>query len=195
MTKRFLLAALFALGIASGSQAQTWKTDKAHSSVSFMVHHLVITKVTGSFQDFDGTVNFDGKDFSKGSAEFTIQSKSISTGQEKRDAHLKSPDFFAVDSFPTLTFKSTKVEPVDATHFKLTGDLTMRGVKKSVTFDCTFNGTMDGMGPTRASFSATTTINRLDYGISWSHTLDNGSLVVSNEVQISLELELLKSAS
>jgi polyisoprenoid-binding protein YceI len=195
MIKRLLLSALFAVGIVATSQAQTWTPDKAHSSVTFMVHHLVITKVTGSFQDYDGKVSFDGKDFTKGSAEFTIQSKSISTGQEKRDAHLKSPDFFAVDSFPTLTFKSTKVDRVDSTHFKLTGNLTMRGVTKVVTFDCTFNGTMDGMGPTRASFSATATVNRLDYGISWSHTLDNGSLVVSNEVQISLELELLKSAS
>jgi polyisoprenoid-binding protein YceI len=195
MAKRLLLAALVVIGIFSLAQAQTWTPDKAHSSVGFMVHHLVITKVNGSFSDFDGKVTFDGKDFSKGSAEFTIQSKSINTGQDKRDAHLKSPDFFAVDSFPTLTFKSTKVETVDATHFKLTGDLTIRGVTKSATFDCTFNGTAEGMGPTRAAFSASTTINRMDFGVKWSKSLDNGSLVVGTDVVINLELELVKAAS
>ena len=193
MMKRVALVALVVMGIVSGIQAQTWKPDKAHSTITFSVRHLVITKVSGNFRDFDGTVTFDGKDFSKGSADFTIQSASIATGQDRRDTHLKSPDFFAVDSFPTLTFKSTKVTPVDDKHFKLDGNLTIRGTTKPVTFDCTFNGTMDGMGPTRASFTATTTINRMDFGVKWDKTLDNGSLVVSKDVDIDLELELVKA--
>ncbi|MFZ1684484.1 MAG: YceI family protein [Candidatus Zixiibacteriota bacterium] len=193
MIKRFALVALMAIGIVSGATADTWKPDKSHSTVSFTVRHLVISKVTGNFRDFDGNITFDGKDFSKGSVDFTIQTASVSTGQDRRDTHLKSPDFFAVDSFPTMTFKSTKVTPVDDKHFKLDGDLTIRGTTKPVTFDCTFNGTADGMGPTRASFSATLSINRMDYGVKWDKTLDNGSLVVSTNVDIDLEVELVKS--
>jgi polyisoprenoid-binding protein YceI len=170
MIKRLAMVALLAIGIVSGAAAETWKPDKSHSTVSFTVRHLVITKVSGNFRDFDGNVTFDGKDFSKGSVDFTIQTASVSTGQDRRDTHLKSPDFFAVDSFPTMTFKSTKVTPVDDKHFKLDGNLTIRGTTKPVTFDCTFNGTVDGMGPTRASFSATLSINRMDYGVKWDKT-------------------------
>lgn len=195
MIKRVAVAMLLAVGIVANAGAQTWKPDKAHSVVGFTVRHMMITKVSGKFEDFDGTVNFDGKDFTKGSADFTIQSKSITTDQEQRDKHLKSPDFFAVDSFPTLTFKSTKIDKVDDTHFKLAGDLTIRGVTKPVTFDCTYNGTAEAFGDTRASFSATTTVNRMDFGVKWSKTLDNGSLIVGKDVTINLELELVKAKS
>jgi polyisoprenoid-binding protein YceI len=132
---------------------------------------------------------------SKGTTEFTVQSKSITTDNERRDGHLKSPDFFAVDSFPTLTFKSTKVIPGTGSDFKLVGDLTMRGVTKEVTFDCTFNGTIEAMGGTRASFSAHTTINRQDFKVSWSKSLDGGGLVVSDNVDINIELEVAKAKS
>lgn len=193
MMKRLSLALLVTLAVASASFAQKWNVDVAHSQIGFGVKHMVISNVSGKFTDFDGTVMFDGKNLAAGSVEFTVQAKSITTDNEKRDGHLKSPDFFAVDSFPTLTFKSTKVTPGNGDSFTLTGALTMRGVTKDVTFACTFNGTVDAFGGTRASFSATATVNRQDFGISWSKALDNGGLVVSNDVKINIELELVKA--
>ncbi|MEW6050960.1 MAG: YceI family protein [Candidatus Zixiibacteriota bacterium] len=193
MVKRISLALVAALTLATVSFAQTWDIDPAHSQIGFSVKHLVISNVSGKFTDFDGKIVFDGKDLAAGSAEFTVQSKSITTENEKRDNHLRSSDFFAVDSFPTLTFKSTQIVPGPNNSFKMTGDLSIRGVTKPVTFDCAYNGSVEAFGGTRASFSASATINRQDFGVSWSKTLDNGGLVVSNDVKISIELEIVKA--
>jgi polyisoprenoid-binding protein YceI len=172
-------------------QAETWNIDASHSSVGFSVKHLMVSKVRGNFKDFSGSLEWDGKNLAGGSVQFEAKSASITTDNEKRDGHLKSPDFFAVDSFPTLTFKSTKVTPGEGDTFKLTGDLTLRGVTKEVTFDCTFNGTQQTpWGFTAAAFSATTTINRQDFKVSWSKALDGGGLVVSDDVKIEIELEV-----
>lgn len=184
------LAAVTVLALTS-ARAETWNIDKVHSSVMFSVKHMVVSTVHGKFTDFGGTLEWDGKNAAAGSVDFTVQSASISTDNERRDGHLKSPDFFAVDSFPTLTFKSKQVVPGEGNSFKLVGDLTIRGVTKEVTFDCTYNGSTQGMGgATIASFSATAKINRQDYKVSWSRSLDSGGLVVSNDVKIEVELEV-----
>ena len=196
MLKRIVLSAVMMLVLtAAVSQAEVWKVDNAHSYVGFEVKHLVISTVKGNFKDFAGTINFDGKDVSKGSAELTIQVASINTNQEKRDGHLKSADFFAADSFPTITFKSKKVIPGTDQAFKLVGDFTMRGVTKEVTFDCVFGGvfTSEKMGGSRAGFSAEAVINRQDFKLSYGQVLDNGGLAVGNDVKIKIDLEAVKA--
>jgi polyisoprenoid-binding protein YceI len=193
MLKRVLVLTALVFAITAAAQADTWNIDPVHSTLGFTVKHMVITKVSGEFKDFTGTIDFDGKDVGGGKVELTAQSKSITTNNDKRDGHLRSPDFFAVDSFPTVTFKSKKITKGEGNNFKLTGDLTLRGVTKEVTLDCVFNGTVAAWGDTRASFSATTTINRQDFGVNWSKTLDGGGLVVSNEVVLNIELEAVKA--
>lgn len=151
------------------------------------------SKVAGKFDEFSGTINFDGKDFAAASVTVTINPASINTGNAQRDKHLKSPDFFAADSLSNMGFKSKKIVPGKDNAFQIVGDLTMRGVTKEVTLDATFNGTIKGMqGDTRAGFSATATINRQDWGVSWSKALDTGGLVVSNDVNLILEIEAIQ---
>lgn len=193
MVRKSVMAAVMLFALLGTAHAQTWKVDPAHSSVGFTVKHLVVTKVNGQFTDFAGEITWDGKDVSKGSVTFTVQSKSINTDNENRDNHLRSADFFAVDSFPTLTFASTKIIPGDGDKFKMTGNLTIRGVTKEVTFDCTNNGTVSAFGGERAGFSATTTINRQDFKVNWSKTLDNGGLVAGNDVVLNIEVEAAKA--
>lgn len=176
---------------ATVAQAETWNVDPAHSSVAFSVRHLVVSKVRGNFTDFTGSIEWDGKNLAAASVQFVIQSASITTANAKRDGHLKSPDFFAVDSFPTLTFTSKKITPGEGDSFKLTGDLTIRGVTKEVTFDGTFNGTQQTpWGFTAAGFSATATINRQDFKVSYGSVLEGGGLAVGNDVKIEVELEV-----
>ncbi len=170
--------------------ADTWEIDKAHSNVGFQVTHMVISKVKGQFNSFSGTFNFDGKDFSTASVDVVIDPKSIDTGNERRDGHLKSPDFFAADSLPEMRFKSTKITSLGENKFQLIGDLTMRGVTKPVTMTGEFRGTIAAMGgTTKAGFSANGKINRHDWGVSWSKSLDAGGLVVSDDVDILIEVE------
>ena len=192
--KSVMLAAV-AMMVAAGSvKAEQWSFDKAHTSVAFSVKHMVVSNVRGEFTDFDGTINFDGKDVSNGSAEMTIKTASVSTNNERRDGHLKSADFFDVEKYPTMTFKSTKVVPGDGNKFQMVGDLTIKDVTKPVTFDCEYLGSVEAMGATKAGFSAETTINRKDFHINWSKTLDNGGLVAGDDVKISLEIEANKAA-
>jgi polyisoprenoid-binding protein YceI len=186
-------AAILALS-TTGASGETWKIDPAHTSVGFSVKHLVITTVNGNFTDFAGTIDFDGKDVSTGSVEMTIKSASVDTRQAKRDEDLRSSSFFSVDSFPTIKFKSKKVIKGEGNTFKLIGDMTMKDVTKEVTFDCLFNGVIqDPWGGTRASFTADTHINRQDFHINYSKTLDNGGLVAGNDVNIHLEIEAVKA--
>lgn len=195
MYKRLALLILVPLMMAVSAKAQTWDIDVAHSHVGFTVRHMVVTRVNGSFDEFAGRITgFDGKDVSSGAVDVTIQIGSISTGIDKRDEHLKSPDFFDAAKFPTMTFKSKKIVKGTGDQFSMIGDLTMKGVTKEDTLACTFNGTVgDPWGGTRAGFSATTTINRQDYGLAWENKLADGSLVVSNEVTISLDIEAVKA--
>src|SRR5215831_12686205 len=196
-------AALVALALAASIASATpesFKIDPNHTSVGFSIRHF-FSKVQGRFKEFDGTIQLDSKNVPESSVEVTIQAASINTENEKRDADLRSANFFEVDKFPTLTFKSTKVT-LDAgktalatgDHFKIAGDLTIHGITKPVTLDATFlgSGTVgiggSAMG-TRAGFEATTTINRQDFGIKWNKALDNGGTLLGDDVAIQLNVE------
>lgn len=179
--------------VAGAAQADSWKVDPAHSSINFSVKHMVIATVHGKFTSFSGEAVWDGKDLSGGSVTVTAETKSITTDNVDRDKHLRSSDFFAADSFPTITFKSTKVSPAKDGTFALAGDLTIRGVTKPVTFNAELTGTAnDPWGNARAGFTAETTINRQDFGVSWSKALDSGGLVAGNDVKLTIEIELVK---
>ncbi len=194
MYKKTLTAVVLMLVLAVSVPAATWKLDKAHSSIGFSVRHMVISKTTGTFGEFDGAIEFDGKNVMTGSVEVTAQMASVDTDDTKRDDHLRSPDFFDVEKYPTMTFKSTKVKSTGKDSFELTGMLTIKGISREVTFDCEFNGTMsDPMGNTRAGFSAETEIDRQDFNVSFSKVLDGGGLVVGDMVKLMLELEVIKS--
>jgi len=185
-----LLASLPFFGSA---YAADYTIDSAHSTIEFNIGHNVIGHVKGNFNAFDGGVNFDEKTPEKGSVHVSIKADSINTNNTKRDEHLKSPDFFDVQKFPTLTFESKKISHVTDKKYKVTGDLTMHGVTKPVTLDVEFNGTAkDMMGATRAGFNATGKINRKDWGINWNKTLDHGGVAVADELTLSLDIEAVK---
>ncbi len=191
--RRIVLIVLASALFSSHLLAQTWAIDKSHSYVGFRVTHLVVSKVKGQFGEFSGTINYDGKDLSKASVEVMIDPRSIDTQNENRDKHLRSSDFFAADSLPEMKFVSTKVIPGEGNKFQIVGDLTMRGVTKPVTLDAELNGTIQGMRGPVAGFSAVGKINRQDWGVSWSRSLDAGGLVVSDEVELNLEIEAMQN--
>ena len=184
---------LVAGSVAGSNAADKYTIDKTHSSIQFSVKHLVISKVKGGFNEFTGTILYDEKDMGKSSVEVQIQTASIDTRDEKRDAHLKSPDFFGVEEFPEITFKSKSVTKTED-GYVLVGDLTMHGVVKEVTIPFTFSGVItDPWGNSRLGASALLEINRQDYGISFSQTLDGGGLVVGDNLKIELEIEAIKT--
>src|SRR5262245_16135853 len=171
----------------------TWKIDPVHTEASFQVRHF-FTQVKGVFHDIDGTIVFDEGDPSAIKVDASVKVASVDTGNPKRDGHLQTADFFLAEKFPTLTLKSTKVTPAGKNKYKVTADLTMRGVTKPVTFDAEFLGSgdiaMDGQTRfTKAGFSATATVNRKDFGINWNKTLDNGGAVLDDQVTIVLNGE------
>jgi polyisoprenoid-binding protein YceI len=168
-----------------------WNIDPAHSAAQFQVKHLMISTVRGEFGKLSGTVSFDGKNFSTVKAEAVIDAVSINTREKKRDDHLKSADFFDAARFPTITFKSKRVENVKGTSFNLVGDLTMRGVTREVALEVEATPVVKGMGgESRIGATATARLNRQDFGIKWNKALDSGGVVVSDDVQITLDLEL-----
>ena len=184
-----LLAALAAPAFAQSS----WEIDPAHSNVQFGVRHLMISTVRGKFTKFTATAAGDEKDAAHASVQASVDVASIDTGDEKRDAHLKTPDFFDAEKFPTITFKSTKVEAAGDRRFKLHGDLTMHGVTKPVVLDVEATPEVKGMrGETRAGARATTKINRKDFGINWSKSMDGGGVVVGDEVEVTIDVEAVK---
>lgn len=196
MRKGIVTAASLLLVLASLARAEKWEIDVAHSSVGFSVRHMVVTKTHGKFNDFTGYIDFDGENVEKGSVEITARIASIDTDNKKRDDHLRSPEFFDAEKFPTMIFKSKKVIKGSGSEFKLVGDLTIKDVTKDVTFDCEFNGVInDPVGNTRAGFSAVVKINRQDFNVKWSKSLDAGGLVVGDEVKINLEIEAVKTQS
>jgi polyisoprenoid-binding protein YceI len=193
MRKGALLIALIVLMAVGTASAAVYDIDKAHSSVDFKVKHMMVSYVHGQFTDFAGSFTWDSADPAAAKVNATIQTASVNTGNEKRDGHLSSPDFFDVAQFPTMTFVSTKVEPKGKDHYALHGDLTMRGVTKPVVLDLEFLGEMaDAKAGTRAGWEASGTIKRSDFGVSWSKTLDNGGVVVGDEVSIDLAVEGLR---
>lgn len=192
MIKKVIGIMILTLALSVSVFADEWTIDKAHSSVSFKVRHMVVSKVKGGFDDFSGTVKFDGENVKDGSVEMSIDVASVDTENEDRDKHLISADFFDAEKFPTITFMSKKVI-ADDDNFKIVGDMTMKGVTKEVTFEVEFSGIVnDPWGNTRAGFSASTTIDRQEFNVSFSKTLDNGGLVVGNDVEIELEIEAVK---
>ena len=171
----------------------TWAFDQAHSSVNFTVRHMVVSKVRGRFTKWDGTLAMDETNPVGGSVEVSIDAASIDTGVEQRDGHLRSPDFFDVAKFPTLTFKSTRVEAPSAGALKVTGDLTMHGVTRPVVLDVEYSGSAkDPWGGVRAGFSARTTIDRKDFELTYNQLLETGGVLVGETVEIAIEAEMVK---
>jgi polyisoprenoid-binding protein YceI len=196
MKKLSLIFGLLLAAFVSAHAQTTWKSDAAHSSIEFTVTHMVISEVTGKFGGFEAVLEAGQDDFSDASIEFSADASTINTGIEKRDGHLKSADFFDVEKFPKLTFKSTSFEQVDGKQYALKGDMTMHGVTKSVVLDVVYNGTIkDPYGQTKAGFKVTGELNRADYGLTWNSTLETGGVVVSEEVGITANIQLVKDAS
>jgi polyisoprenoid-binding protein YceI len=173
--------------------ADSYTVDAVHSEANFKVRHLM-SNVSGSFNDFAANLSIDAKNPSASSVDFTIQTASIDTDNENRDKHLRSADWFEVEKYPTITFKSTKVEPAGKDKFNVTGNLTMHGVTKAVTLPVTFLGYgKDPWGNDRAGFEAETILDRKEYGLTWNKILDNGGVLLGDEVKISLNLEFVKT--
>lgn len=173
----------------------TWKLDPAHSSAEFKIKHMMISNVKGSFTGLAGTLIEDKNDPARSSVEATIEIGSINTGDAQRDTHLKSADFFEQEKHPQMTFKSTKVEKKGEGEYKVTGDLTLHGVTKSVTFAVegpTAPG-KDPWGNTRIGLEATTKINRKDYGLSWNAALETGGILVGEDVQITIDAQFIQA--
>jgi polyisoprenoid-binding protein YceI len=173
-------------------QADTWTIDKPHTNVKFSVSHLVISDVDGNFKSFDGKMVSSKPDFSDAKITFTADVSSISTDNEKRDAHLKSNDFFAADSFPQIKFVSSAFTPLGNNKYKLAGYLTIRNVTNQVTFDVKYGGTVNMYG-LHAGFKATTTINRQDYNLKFGAKTDSGEKIVGDNVDITINADFKKA--
>lgn len=167
----------------------TYSFDKAHSTIGFRIKHMGLVEVPGYFRDFTGAINYDMKDATKSTVEFTAKMDSVDTGVDGRDKHLKTADFFETEKFPEMTFKSTKVEKKGKT-LMVTGDFTMKGVTKSISFPVTVAGFLkDQRGGTKMGAVAETTINRRDFGVNYGSNLPNGSPMLSDEVKVVLNIE------
>jgi polyisoprenoid-binding protein YceI len=170
-----------------------WDIDKVHSSIHFSVRHLMVSKVRGEFHDWAGTLMLDVDDFTKSSVEVTIQATSIDTREEKRDGHLRSADFLDTDKFPTIVFKSTRVER-KGDRLAVHGDLAIHGVTRPVTLDVeTTEVVKDPWGGTRTGFSGKVAIERKDFGLHWNAVLEAGGVVVGDKVEIALEIEAIRT--
>ena len=194
-TMKHFSFALILLAIATSllSAQSVWKADKNHSSVNFSVSHMVISEVAGNFNDFDATLSSAKDDFSDAQIEATIQTASINTDNEMRDKHLRTNDFLNAEKYPTMSFKSSKVEKVDSNSFKITGILTIRDISKPVVLDTRLLGrTKTPWGTTAAGFKATTSIDRFEFGTVWNKTLDSGGMIVGKTVTITLLFEFAK---
>ena len=191
---RLLLSALLAaLALPTPSVAATWKSDPSHASVQFAVSHLMVSTVRGTFDTFDVTVVLDEDDVARSSVEATIQTASVNTRNEKRDAHLRGPDFFDVAAHPTMTFRSTQVEKIEDTRYRVTGDLTLCGVTRQVVLDVrgSPHPITDPRGIRRMGGSVTTTIHRPDFGLTYNSILDTGGVSIGEDVDIVIDLQLI----
>jgi polyisoprenoid-binding protein YceI len=177
------------MSTSSATAVRTFQVDKTHSEVDFQVRHL-ITKVRGRFTDYSGTIEFDQENPARSKVNVTIQAASIDTAEAKRDAHLRSDDFFAAETFPTLTFTSTKITPRKGNLYDVEGDLTVRGITKRVVLPVTHLGmAKDPWGNEKLAFEAETTIDRKDFGLTWNAALETGGFLVGDEVKVSLQIQ------
>lgn len=186
------LLVLFVFAAGSVFAQATWSIDKAHSKIGFSVAHMAVSEVEGNFREFDGSIVAKSADFNGAEISFTAKTASIDTDNERRDNHLKSPDFFDAEKHPELSFKGNLVKK--GSKYTLKGDLTMHGVTKPVEFAVTFGGTVNTGRGEKAGFKILGKINRQDYGLTWSNKTPGGELVVGDEVDIIGKIELDKKA-
>ena len=171
----------------------TWKIDPAHSEVNFSVRHMMISNVRGQFEQFTGTVNFNEENPALSSVEVQIETASINTRESMRDNHLKSPDFFDVEKYPDMTFKSKRVVAPGKNSGQIIGDLTIRDVTREVVLDVEYAGQAKSpWGATSAGFTATTKVNRKEFGLTWNQALETGGVLVGDDIKITIELEVVK---
>jgi polyisoprenoid-binding protein YceI len=174
----------------------TYTVDASHSRIGFVARHMMISKVRGSFNDFAGSGSFNADNPSASNLSLTIQATSIDTRNADRDAHLRSTDFFDMDTYPTITFASTAVSAVDASNYKVTGDLTLRGITLPVTFDVEVSGnSKDPYGNIRLGLEGSTVINRKDWGVSWNAPLETGGVALGEKVTLEFEISAIKDAA
>jgi len=177
--------------IATSSPVTTYRIDKSHSEATFQVRHL-LTKVRGRFSDFEGAIEYNAEHPEQSSVELTLQAASVDTNERDRDAHLRSADFFDVEKYPTLTFRSTRIAPKGQGTFEVTGDLTIHGITRPIAVAVSLLGTAkDPWGNERLAFEAETTINRKDFGLLWNATLETGGFLVGDDVRISVSVQAL----
>ena len=168
----------------------TWRTDPAHADIQFSAKHMMVTTVRGKFAEVDGSLTLDEADPAASSGSFTVRAASLTTGNDQRDGHLRSADFFAAGTYPEITFVSTGVTPRRGSDYAVTGDLTIRGTTRPITFDVEFLGLYDGFQGRRAGFHATTRLNREDWGLTWNVTLETGGWLVGKEIKLEIDLAL-----
>lgn len=171
----------------------SWKIDSAHSEISFSVRHMMISNVRGHFENLDGTIEFDQQNPENTKVEARIAAASINTREANRDNHLRSPDFLDAEQYPDLVFKSTRVEVINDRKAKLYGDLTIRDQTHPVALDVEFNGLAKSpWGQTSAGFSASTTLNRKTWGLTWNQALETGGVLVGDDIKVNIEVEVIK---
>jgi polyisoprenoid-binding protein YceI len=192
MKKTNTLIALLLFATGSAFAQTTWTVDKAHSKIGFSVPHMAVSEVEGNFKDFDATVVTSAADFNGADVTFTAKTASIDTDNERRDGHLKSPDFFDAEKHPELSFKGKLVK--DGGKYKLKGDLTMHGVTKPAEFEVTYGGTINTGKGEKAGFKLVGKLNRQEYGLTWSNKVPTGELVVGDTVDIIGKIEVDKKA-
>ncbi len=191
----FISALLMAFTLTAAAQSN-WSFDKAHTTVGFEVTHLVISEVEGHFGSYEGTVKTKGDDFEGASVNFTVDIASIDTDNDKRDAHLRSDDFFNAEKFPKMMFKSTSMKKTGKNTYKLYGNLTIRDVTKPVVLDVKHNGTVkDPWGNTKAGFAMSGSLDRFDYNLKWNKLTEMGGAVVGKEVRLDIDVQLMKNGN
>ncbi|WP_338700900.1 YceI family protein [Streptomyces sp. Q6] len=172
-----------------------YTVDPAHTSLGFVARHAMVTNVKGGFSDFTGTLHLDGSEPSKSTASFDVQMASIDTGNPDRDGHLKSADFFKIDEFPTMTFRSTSAESLGGDDYRITGDLSLLGTTKPLTIDLEFNGVAkDPFGNERVGFEGKTEILRSEWGLTWNAALETGGVLVSDKIKLIFDISAIKNA-
>lgn len=173
-----------------------WNLDTVHSGINFSVRHMVVSKVRGRFTKFTGTVELDEADLTRSVVEATIDASSIDTGTGQRDDHLRSADFFEVERFPQIRFRSTRIEKVGGDRYRLVGDLTIRDVTREIALDAEYGGRgKDPWGNERVGFTARGSLDRKDFGLQWNQALETGGVLVSDRVDIELEVQAVKAAA